>query len=227
MKTFKEFLTEENLSSFDELPNNALITEAGLSRVLQSIEEKDFAIITAYRDENDKKTNIKRNRNLRAEFDKRKLGVYHLVGHWQECSIKNISYKECPKDKLTHVIERSFLVPRNENISQQDFEKLIKELTKKYDQDGSVLKINKEVRVVEKTGESFKIGDKISLNKISQAYSQYVKKMNIPFVFEGVEVPATNFGRQILTETTNILYPVGKFNDYKKFSDLGINYENI
>ena len=49
------------------------------------------------------------------------------------------------------------------------------------------------------------IGDKLSLNKVGQAYSQFVKKMNVPFVFEGLEKPSGNLGR-MLFKMNNIYY---------------------
>ena len=45
----------------------------------------------------------------------------------------------------------------------------------------------------------------IPFNKIAQAYSQYVKKMNVPFVFEGVESPSSNGGYRMFSKN-NILY---------------------
>ena len=64
----------------------------------------DFAIITAYRKkkpngiEYTKKEKIQLNRELRYELNKRKLGVYQLVGHWQECTDPSIDdWRKCPK----------------------------------------------------------------------------------------------------------------------------------
>lgn len=54
-------------------------------------------------------------------------------------------------------------------------------------------------------GDTDKIGDTITSNKIAQAYSQYVKKMNDPFVFEGVESPSSIGGYRMFSKN-NILY---------------------
>jgi len=51
--------------------------------------------------------------------------------------------------------------------------------------------------ILQNNGEIFKIGEGASLGKIGQAYSQHVRKMNVPFVFEGVEVPGSNMGSLI------------------------------
>jgi hypothetical protein len=60
---------------------NILVTEAGFSRVLQKLKGDTYSTISAYRNQYDKKTNIQRNRDLRGEFNKRKMGVYPLVGY--------------------------------------------------------------------------------------------------------------------------------------------------
>ena len=216
---FKEYLNE---SSIDDIPNNNLLTEAGLSRVISKVKDNDFAVITAYRDKYDKKENIKRNRQLRNEFNQRKMGVYQLIGHWEECQLTDVDYEDCPKNKLIDVIERSYLVVRPNDVSQDEFIDLIKELTKKFDQDGSVLSIDGEINIIEKSGNMFQIGKGLTLNKISQAYSQYVKKQNVPFVFE-CEVPSTNIGR-MLFKKENIKYPTDvELEEKREWSDLFIN----
>lgn len=199
-------LNEEN-SIIDCIPSNNLLTEAGLSRIIQKVkqEKKDFAIITAYRDEYTKKENIQRNRELRSEFNQRKMGVYQLVGHWRECQLDDVDYEDCPENQLKDVVERSYLIVRPQDMIQNDFKDLIATLTKKFDQDGSVISLDGDIHILEKTGNSFQIGTKMTLGKISQAYSQYVKKMNVPFVFEA-EIPSTNIGRMIF-DRYNILYP--------------------
>jgi len=198
---FKEYIT-----GMDEIPNNNLLTEAGLSRVLDKIKTKDFAIITAFRGEFDKKTNIKRNRKLRGTFNTKKMGVYQLIGHWQECQNDTIEYRDCPKEQLVDVVERSYLVVKPNEMGQDEFITLITKLTNEYKQDGSIMSLNGVVNIVDKNGSLTKIGSKVTLNKISQAYSQYIKKQNIPFVFE-CEVPASNSGRMIMN-MENIKYPI-------------------
>ena len=205
---FKEYLNED-LSVIDEYPNNNLLTEAGLSRVLQKIrqEDNDFAVISAYRSQYDKKENIKRNRKLRGEFNQRKMGVYQLIGHWRECQLDGVEYEDCPEDQLVDAVERSYLVVRPESMNQEDFKDLIHKMTKQFDQDASVIKLDNTINIIEPTGKVSKIGDKITLNKINQAYSKHVKKQNMPFVFEA-EVPSTNMGKKVF-QMNNVLYPKG------------------
>lgn len=45
-----------------------------------------------------------------------------------------------------------------------------------------------------------KIGTKLSLGKIGQAYSVHVKKLNVLFKFEGKEIPSSISGRMVFKE---------------------------
>ena len=66
------------------------VTDSSLGRLMNLLNDKTYAIITAYRDsdtegnELSKQENLQRNRELRARFNANKMGVYSLVGHWQE-----------------------------------------------------------------------------------------------------------------------------------------------
>jgi len=210
---FKDYIT-----SMDEIPNNNLLTESGFSRVLSKIKNNDFAIITAFRGEFSKKDNIKRNRKLRGDFNSMKMGVYQLIGHWQECPDDTIDYDDCPKNQLVDVVERSYLVVRPDDMVQDDFIKFIAKLTKEYKQDGAVISLEGKINIINKTGRLDPIGSKVTLNKISQAYSQYVKKQNIPFVFE-CEIPGSNSGRMVM-KRENIRYPVGEDDDIKSWGHI-------
>ncbi len=190
---------------------NILVTEAGFSRVLQKLKGDTYATISAYRNQYDKKTNIQRNRDLRGEFNKRKMGVYPLVGYWLECQLEGVSYEDCPKEHIVEVIERSYLVVKRDDQTDEEFKELIIYLTKRFDQDGAVLAMNGKYYVVEPSGNSFHIGNNLTLYKIGQAYSRYVKKMDIPFMFEA-EIPGSNIGRQIF-QSKGLLYPVGVTRD--------------
>ena len=201
---FKDYIKENTM--MDELPNNNLLTEAGLSRLISKFKENDFVVMSAYRLKYDKKQNIQRNRSLRAEFNKRKMGVYQLIGHWRECQLDDVAYKDCPEEYLVDTIERSYLVVRPREMPVDEFTELIQWLTKKFDQDGSILSIDNDIRIIEPNGNSFTIGSGVTLYKISQAYSQHVKKQGIPFVFE-CEVPSSNSGKMIMKKE-HILYPV-------------------
>jgi len=172
------------------------ICEASLSRLWQQAQRSSFAILTAYRSNNSKVQNVSLNRDLRSELNNYKMGPHALIGHWQECSItdKNgdpIDYNQCPKNKLVDVVERSYFVTKPSDISDDNFRKIIFDLGKKYHQDGVVLKTEKEFGVFNpRNGQSLvSFGKGVTLNRLAQAFSQHIKKQNVPFVFEGVEKP--------------------------------------
>jgi hypothetical protein len=211
--SFKEYLRNSELYSLDyygntikesngvkmyedECPNRCVISESSLSRALNQMKNKSFVIMSANRAKFDKNENIKRNRKLRAIFDKLKMGVHPLIGHWQECQLKTdgepVPYDKCPKNELKDVVERSYLVIKPENMSQDEFEKIVQDAMTidGETQDGALIKDSDgKYKIMMKDGERFDIGDNLKLNKIAQAYSQHIKKQNVPFVFEGLEVP--------------------------------------
>jgi len=195
MKSFKEH------SNYDIMQENDswMISEAGLSRVLSRVDAaEDLVIITAYRSNLSKKENINRNRALRGELNKRKMGAYQLVGHWRECQNPKIEYSDCPKDQLVDAVERSFLVIKPDDMTSKDFLGFLVRMAKKYDQDGIVYKHDNEYTIVNKRGATeFKIGTNVGVGKLGQAYSQYVKKLDVPFIFEGIDIPVTNTGKAI------------------------------
>lgn len=204
--------------------NTNLISESGLSRVIDHLENRPFAIITANRGEYDAKENERRNKELRNVLNQNKMGSHFLIGHWQECQDSSIEdYTKCPKDQLVDVVENSFLFPKPNGMDDETFIKFVASLNKKFEQDGAVVKLGDgSINIVDKIGGIFKIGNKTTLGKISQAYSQYVKKLDMPFVFEGVQIPATNIGKQLFTEN-KLLYPKLSSDDLKqckKLSDI-------
>ena len=75
------------------------------------------------------------------------------------------------------------------------------------------------MQIISGSGSTFGIGKNLALGKIAPAYSQHVKKLEVPFVFEGVEVPATNMGRQ-LAQLIQFHYPVGEWNDLKSWEEI-------
>ena len=170
------------------------ILDESLNRILSMAKTHDFAIITAYRfEENGIKLsvrqNIIRNRNLRSTLDQNKLGAHPLVGHWQECTLSDVEYKDCPKDKLVDVIERSYFVTRPEKMSVNFFKNLLLSLAEQYNQNAIILKIGKDINAVAANGSIIQnLGTHITLDKIGQAYSQYVRNLNRPFIFERAKI---------------------------------------
>jgi hypothetical protein len=209
MKSFKDFVVlkenrDESITGLDTC--FGVISESGLSRLWQKAQNTDFCIITAYRrkdragKDRTKEDNVLANRELRSALNHHKLGGYPLVGHWQECELPDTPYDECPLDKRKDTIERSYFVPRFKDFDPKSFVELCFALAKKYDQDAIVMKVDSEnlfgVYDSKTKDELVKFSKNIQFGKVQQAYSQYVKKLNVPFVFEGIETPTSlNFGK--------------------------------
>ena len=187
--------------------NNNLIIEGTFKRLVDKMQNNDFAILSAYRNSFTKEQNILRNRKLRAALDSKKMGVYQLVGHWLEAP-DGVSYEDAKQNELTDVIERSYFVARPDTMNYDEFKNLIINLL-------TIDGVTQDCCIIHQNGGGYyllypdgnteKIGDKITFNKIAQAYSQYVKKMNVPFVFEGVESPSSIGGYRMFSKN-NILY---------------------
>lgn len=226
MKKFKEIyseIIENNILPFEdyshsmktvgnkmfkyvECENNCIISEDSLSRTLNFIQDKDFAILSAYRANFSKVENIVRNRKLRSVLNELKMGVHQLVGHWQEAPAGK-EYTDCTKDELKDSVERSYLVVKPTDMTFDEFKSLIISLLTidGETQDAAILKNEGGIYLVFPSGNMEKIGNTVTLGKISQAYSAHVKKSEVPFVFEGIETPVTNFGKQLYS-IHNILY---------------------
>lgn len=173
------------------------IVDSTFNRLMDRLQNTTCAIITAYRS-NDaegnkmtKEQNIKRNRDLRHKFNVRKMGVYQLVGHWQEAP-DNMDYEEAKKQHLlTDVIERSYVVPKPQDMSDEEFKSFMMEcmtidgLT----QDSIVYHDAEGFRLIFNNGEEEPLGKNVDLNKVAQAYSQSVLRIGTPFIFDSVRQP--------------------------------------
>jgi len=183
--------------------NKSVISEGSLSRLLALSEKADYTIVTAYRSEYTKAENIQRNRQLRGIINVARMGAQQLVGHWRECTILQdngnpIPYEQCPKNAFKDVIERSYFFTRRSDLQQSEFEAFVLNLVRQFDQDAAVIKLDDVVYLLTNAGTKFIIGTKPEIGKIAQAWSQHVKKTNVPFVFEGVECPTTIQGRFLM-----------------------------
>ena len=174
-----------------ELLENKELTESFSRMLEQSRLGLYFAILTASKvfdnDDNkiSKEANVQRNRELRGDLNAAKLGAHQLVGHWRECIDQNVSYDQCPANKLVDVIERSYFVPRNEAVDPEKFKHMILSLAAKYNQNAVILKIGTDIKLLEPSGnEIVNLGSRASVGKISQGYSQYIRNLKTPFIFE-------------------------------------------
>ena len=172
------------------------ITDGSLGRLMNLLNDKTYAIITAYRDSDaygnklTKQENSQRNRELRAYFNANKMGIYSLVGHWQE----------------THEVENCFVVPIPSFMSDEEFIAFIKDAMtiNGLIQDACILHTDK-FYLLYNDGTIQPIGNKVSLNKLGQAYSKSVLKNEVPFVFDSVEHP-TSVAGYMWFDKKNILY---------------------
>jgi hypothetical protein len=177
-----------------------IMDEASLSRAYQHVVEKkseSWGMVTAYRYANSKKENLAANKQLEQDIRKMGYGFFKVEGHWQECQDKNVSYVDCPKDKLVDSTEESLFVP---NIKKEEMEKLCK----KYEQDAVIYgDKDNDAHLVYKNGNSENIG-KFQPGKVSQAYSKV--KGGKTFIFgkeepEKKEEPKTDiFGKKLDTK---------------------------
>ena len=187
--------------------NNNLLNEATLSRLLKILKNEPYAILSAYRKSFSKKENIRRNRILRGILNRYKMGLYQLVGHWLEAP-DGKKWNEVPKSELTDTIERSYLVKKPDDMSYDEFKEILTDclLIDGAVQDcGVIHRADNSWYLYFADGSEELLGDNISFNKVSQAYSQWVKKIDMPFVFECVEEPSSNFGNMMFNRH-NIRY---------------------
>ena len=172
------------------------VNDSSLRRLMSLLKEHTCAIITAYRDSDaegnklSKQENIQRNRDLRARFNANKMGVYSLVGHWQE----------------TYEIERSYVVPKRSDMSDEEFIDFIKDAMtiNGLTQDACILHTDK-FYLLFNDGTMQPIGTKVTLNKLGQAFSESVMRNGVPFVFDSVERP-TSVAGFMWFEKNNLLY---------------------
>jgi hypothetical protein len=172
-----------------------VINEAGLSRLISTIANKDYCIISAFRSGNSLKQNRANNREILQSINTKKMGGYPLIGHWQEAP-EGVDYEDAAPEQLTDVVEESVLFVKPDSMSREEFIDFCVETGRKFLQDAIIIGLQGEgVFLYYKSGGRDKIGDKPSLNKIGQAYSQLRKKPNVPFIFEGTISPVNNIGR--------------------------------
>ena len=187
------------------------VCKPGLSRLLFKVQEEgiDFAILTAYKDEIDggpvsRKANVERNRELRTRFTDEGMGVYLLVGHWCCCDLEDergepLPLDQCPPDNVVHRVERSYLVLR-QGMSREEFKDFIHGLAEEFDQPGYLICTDGVARLMGTA--KYEVLDEftqLTIDKISRAYSRYVKKLDAAFVFEGIERPtAINIVKGVL-----------------------------
>jgi hypothetical protein len=206
-KKIKKYFQYENAGNYN------LIIEGSFNKVIDTLHNKDWAIISAFFGDFDLQDNIKRNRMLRSQLNSKQAGAYQMVGHWREAP-SGVEYKDATEDQLTDVVERSYLVQRPKDIGYEEFKSWItslltidgvtqncgiihKSVDTKTIGHGKISVENDEYYLLYPDGSTSLLGTNLTANKIAQAYSQYVRKLDVPFVFEGVEYPGGVSGRMM------------------------------
>lgn len=183
--------------------------ESSLSRIMshaQNAKEQGFAILTSWRQANEKSTNLTNFSALQHAVREKGLGYIQLRGHWQECQDSNVPYSQCPPEQLKDSIEPSIMVF---GIDQ----KLASDLGKQFDQDAVVYagpETGGATQLHFKDGSTMDIGT-FSPMAVGQAYSEYrsrsdKKAKGLPpaerhFMFEGWSYPAQNFMDKLIEQT--------------------------
>jgi len=164
-----------------------------------------MALLTAYRQLIPPKENKRRNKQLLGKMNARGMGPYVLIGHWQECQDNAIPYEDCPEDMMLDAVEEAFMIIKPDAMSRADFHAFILAAVIKYNQNCALVKQDGFYYIYDQKGVFSKVGSSRKFG-LSQAYSQHIKKMDIPFVFEGVLVPATIGGKYIARQN-GLLHP--------------------
>ena len=185
--------------------NVCLILEQSLNRIMFVITDKDFAIMSAFSRTISKQENVRRNRVLRHQLTLINSGIYQLVGHWVKAYLE-----KAQGGSYSGVIdntERLYLIIRRNNISAEEFKNSVQNaLTVSGDSaNTAIIKNTAGIFILNFNGELKKISNDVSLYMITQAYSKHSERRNEIFIFDGVETPVTNLGRQIYS-MHHILY---------------------
>lgn len=202
-----EFLNEDEFNrgelGYQEFGS---IDEASLSRLLNRTQDRSWAILTAFRDSVSYKQNVKNNQKIIRKLNSLKLGPYLLQGHWQEAP-DDMDYETAvERGETTDVVEDSILVVNDENsgLSEEEFFDLVSQLgfDEKWKQDAIIIGTEEgSIYLLFSDGNTEKIGSRITVDKISQAYSNMKdKQQDIPFVFEGALSPDSNSSRRVLNK---------------------------
>lgn len=156
---------------------NAQLLEASLSRVWQHARsDRPIALLTAFRGEYDKETNIQRNKELAATIKNMGVGYFFVDGYW----IENEG-----TDREIKVSEDSIFAIGKEGTDAEFLDTMVK-LGAKYGQDGVLVKTKDGAKVYDQSGNvSFDVGS-LSPGKAGEIYTRLRNnKASNTFVFEG------------------------------------------
>lgn len=129
-----------------ELTNN--LNETNLSRIFQHLNNPDMCMVTITSDRKDitdKAESEKRRKELEQTIKKKKFGYTKVIGGWHENQ----------NGKKISVTEKSFLVFFKSNELEKA-KVVFTELCDKFNQDGYLLVVGGNAKVIDKTGNIFK-----------------------------------------------------------------------
>jgi len=167
-----------------------MLNEAGLSRIAQHITGNSVGMITAFRGENDIKSNKVLNKKLKSEIRGAGYGVIRLLGRYVE------GYGT---DDAQNVDEESFFVVGKEGMDG-NLKGMLKKLGKKYKQESILFKSGEnDIAVLVGTSPGYPgLGKQLKLGKWNpQRTGEFYSKMKQKsFTFESFQYPLSNNGIQ-------------------------------
>lgn len=186
--------------------------DSSFARVCSNKVNNAYAIITAYRYQDNegnflsKNDNNQRNLILRGILCSAKMRVYQLVGHWQETPADIDSDEARTLGLLNDSVEKSYLVHKPSDMSIDEFVSFVKYCMTidGMTQDACVIHIDKYY-LLHNDGSLKVLGKNVPLNKISQVFSESVLKAGIPFIFDGFSRPNGNMDK-LAFEKSGISY---------------------
>jgi hypothetical protein len=181
MKTVLEFARGPDR----EIVLEGTVSEAGLSRLLQHVKERSFAILSGFRGENDLQVNRQTNRRILSLLSSSRLGPIPLIGHWIETD---------EKGKRHEVREESFFIPKPEDVPIETFQSIVRKALRMSSppQEEGLIGHDGQVGSITPEGKITWWGSKLSINAISSIYSRLQRKnRKVTFAFEGVICPSS------------------------------------
>ena len=187
MQSFKSFLGE----------HKDYIVEVKMSRVLKHFSQEEYpvGIITAFRGDLDRKTNVANNKKLASFLRSKDYGFVYVDGGWIE-NQGTSTEKEVSED--------SIFCMAPEGTSFDEFSKVMTLQAKKYNQDAFLAydHENKKVKIIGKDGrvqDTFNTPFKIS--KAAAYFTRLKKNGNSgKFFFEGFRYPVNWITRMALKD---------------------------
>jgi hypothetical protein len=140
-----------------------VLNESSLSRVWQHVKgDKPFAILTAFRGEFNRDTNIRRNRALAADIRNLGYGFFFLDGFWVE-------NQGTPEERK--VSEDSLFVIGREGSDKKFIEQIVK-LGAENNQDGVLIKSVDGINIYDKAGNVTYTLDNFNPGAAGEMYSK-------------------------------------------------------